>query len=145
MRLNLWESREIIPKQTCYFDRERDCTNNGQCMECENNPPGEEKLNGRNPAVRMAWETGPHDSGQWPMWPMCPACGEMPYDLECCFWCGQRFIQDDPLLQEYARPPEEERTDCFVCGGKNTMVGYRAKGNGHFHGSCEACGCRVIE
>lgn len=35
-----------------------------------------------------------------------------------------------------------ERLDCIMCGGKGTIVGTRAK-NGHFHGECEVCGCRI--
>lgn len=42
-------------------------------------------------------------------------------------------------------PPEEIRMDCFLCGGENTMVGTRAKVNGHFRGRCEKCGAKVIE
>lgn len=76
--------------------------------------------------------------------PMCPVCGEMPYDTEQCHWCGQRFIQDDPELQEYENHPEV-RMDCPICGGKNTMVGARSNYNGHFHGFCEKCGVRMME
>lgn len=71
--------------------------------------------------------------------PVCPHCGIMPYSLDECVFCGQRFIQDDNT-EEYSKPPEEERQDCVMCGGKNSVVGVRAKINGHFHGQCEKCG-----
>ena len=60
------------------------------------------------------------------------------------FFCGQRFIQDERVA-EYNDPGEEIRMDCFSCGGQGTMIGHRAKSNGHFHASCVACGCSVIE
>ena len=126
----------------CHWDDTQECDGEFMCDMCEHQPPPEDKVNGRAEPVRITWETGYMNDG---LWPRCPSCGEMPYGLECCIWCGQRFIQDDPVLQEYDKPPEEERLDCFMCGGKNTMVGTRAKSNGHFHGHCEACGCRVME
>ena len=35
--------------------------------------------------------------------------------------------------------------ECPSCGGKSTMVGARARSNGHFHGQCTVCGCVVME
>ena len=75
--------------------------------------------------------------------PQCPHCGEMPYSYEQCVFCGQRFVQDGKT-EEMSQPPEEERMDCLFCGGKETMKGYRAKINGHFHGKCEKCGAVVM-
>lgn len=31
------------------------------------------------------------------MIPECPICGEMPYSTEQCYWCGQRFVQDEEV------------------------------------------------
>ena len=44
-----------------------------------------------------------------------------------------------------AAQPEEERMDCPCCGGHDTMVGTRARINGHFHGRCTQCGARMME
>lgn len=76
--------------------------------------------------------------------PRCPHCGEMPYSYIECTFCGQRFVQDEKT-RIAAKPPKEEKTDCFICGGKDTIKGHRAKVNGHFHGKCEKCGATIIE
>ena len=75
--------------------------------------------------------------------PQCPICGEMPYSMEQCHWCGQRFIQDEET-EEYGKP-DEWYEDCTSCGGKGTMHIVRSKYNGHKSGSCSACGMRWIE
>lgn len=49
------------------------------------------------------------------------------------------------LADAWKEPPKEERMDCIMCGGKNTLVGHRARVNGHFHGKCEQCGCKIME
>lgn len=54
-------------------------------------------------------------------------------------------ISPDALTKEWSKPPEEVRMDCPSCGGENTLVGARARSNGHFHGRCTACGCVVME
>ena len=76
--------------------------------------------------------------------PKCPHCGEMPYSYSECVFCGQRFIQNEKT-RKVAEPPEEEIMDCFICGGKGTLKGHRAKINGHFRGKCEQCGVAVME
>lgn len=76
--------------------------------------------------------------------PECPHCGEMPYSTKRCVFCGQRFIQDDRTA-EFNKPPEKEKLDCPSCGGKGTLIGTRAKINGHFHGKCEKCGCVIMQ
>lgn len=76
--------------------------------------------------------------------PVCPICGEMPYSTEQCHWCGQHFVQDEKIA-EYNKPAPVERMTCPNCGGKNTMVGTHSNYNGHFHGSCEKCGCVVMQ
>lgn len=102
------EDKTMIPflgDVDCLFQPDSKCQNDRFCDGCEKQPPDEEKPNGKNTPMRITWETGYHNTG---LWPRCPACGEMPYGLERCVFCGQKFIQDDPFLQEYAKPPEEE-------------------------------------
>ena len=125
----------------CHWDEDLKCDHEFLCEECEHQPAPEDKPNGKAEPVMIKWLVD-YDGG---LYPKCPACDDMPYDLERCIFCGQRFIQDDPVLQEYAKPAEEVRLDCPCCGGKETMVGARAKSNGHFHGHCIQCGCRVME
>ncbi len=76
--------------------------------------------------------------------PKCPHCGEMPYSTVQCVFCGQRFIQDEAIA-EYNKPPEKVVMNCPMCGGEKTLIGARAKCNGHFHGKCEKCGCEIME
>lgn len=128
-------------KFKCHWDETRICENERLCRACEHQPPDDEKPNGRKAPVKISWEID-YDGSKFPC---CPACGEMPYGYDRCTFCGQRFIQDDPQLQAYAKPAPEERMDCIMCGGENTMVGHRTKSNGHFHGHCEKCGCIVME
>lgn len=125
---------------TCHWDPARTCEKELMCGACEYQPADDDKPNGKKEPVKIGWEESYGGT-----WPQCPACGEMPYSTERCTFCGQKFIQDDPELQEYTKPPEEVRMDCFMCGGHNTMVGTRARSNGHFHGQCEKCGCRMME
>lgn len=127
-------------KMECNWNKDIVCENGKMCNACEHQPPDDEKKNGKNPPVKIGWERS-YDG----IYPQCPSCGEMPYSTERCVFCGQRFIQEDEALQEYAKPALEERMDCFVCGGKGTLVGRRARSNGHFHGQCEQCGATVME
>lgn len=124
----------------CNWDSERECDNSLLCEDCPYQPADDDKPNGRNDPIKVKW-----DSSEFGTWPECPSCGEMPYSLDRCFFCGQKFDQDDPDLQDYRKQPEEIRMDCFACGGVNTLVGHRAKCNGHFHGHCEKCGVNIIE
>lgn len=73
--------------------------------------------------------------------PKCPTCGEMPYDLEQCHWCGQRFVQNEETA-EYGTPKLID-FKCPQCGtmGKANV----SKVNGHKHFRCEKCGMAFME
>lgn len=129
-------------KWPCHWHEEITCPNGQMCDGCEHQPAPEEKKNGKAPPLPLKWE--PDITGRGMGWPICPACGEMPYSTDQCLFCGQRFVEDE-AVKRYTETPEELHFDCLSCGGKGTVVGYRAKSNGHFHGVCEACGCRVME
>lgn len=73
--------------------------------------------------------------------PMCPICGEIPQSTEQCYWCGQRFLQDD-AVRAYNEPEIIEMT-CPLCGGKGKAT--VSKYNGHKHFLCSDCHCKVIE
>ena len=73
--------------------------------------------------------------------PQCPICGEMPYSTEQCHWCGQRFIQDEEVV-EYATPKTIELT-CPNCGAAGKA--HVSKYNGHKHFKCENCGAGFME
>ena len=128
--------------RTCVFDAEKRCEHDRYCDACPEQPAPEDKKNGRAVPLPLKWEPDPMGNGMG--WPACPACGEMPYSTERCIFCGQRFIQDE-RTEAYNEPPGEERRDCIMCGGKGTMIGTRARSNGHLHGECEVCGCCVME
>lgn len=124
---------------TCTWDINVHCENGNSCDECEHQPKDDDKINGLKEPVKIEWQKS-YDDG---IYPKCPSCGEMPYSYERCVFCGQKFIQDDPKLQEYAEEPPQETIQCMICGG--TVVGKRAKSNGHFHGQCDKCGAIVME
>lgn len=104
-------------------------------------------IGGLRKPVRLMWNDG-YDSAEDKIIrnaePQCPHCGEMPHSTERCVFCGQRFIQDETIA-EYNKPPEKVVLNCPRCGGEKTLIGARAKFNGHFHGKCEKCGCELME
>lgn len=116
------------------------CTKGRLCDICEHQPSADEKVNGKEPPQTLDWMEQ-IDGGYIPV---CPACGEVPYSTERCVFCGQRFVQDEKV-KEFNEPMPEERMDCLICGGKGTMVGQRARTNGHFHGRCEKYGAVMVE
>lgn len=123
----------------CHWDKKLVCEQGFHCDGCKHQPEASAKVNGKVEPVHIRWIDS--YGGKYPE---CPACGEMPYSVERCFFCGQKFLPDD-TAEEWSKPPEETRMDCFACGGKSTMVGARSRVNGHFHGQCTACGCVVVE
>ena len=83
--------------------------------------------------------------------PQCPECHEYAYGMSDpdengigqCPFCGQHY-QFDEEGRERAKPNPEETILCVSCG-QMTMVGRRAKSNGHFHGRCTNCGATMIQ
>lgn len=76
---------------------------------------------------------------------------EMP--LECCECRSGNFrdAYETALVKALIDcsptiiPTEEKPLDCPSCGGKGTVVGFRTGVNEHFHGTCAACGARIME
>ena len=65
----------------CYF-HDMDCYHDlPYCGNCRDNPPDEEKPNGKKPPIEFVF-------------PYCPSCGEPAYSSYCCVFCGQHFIQE---------------------------------------------------
>lgn len=124
----------------CHWNKRLVCKKDFHCDTCKHQLAADDKENGKAEPVQLRW-TEDYDGGRVPE---CPSCGNMPYSLERCIFCGQRFLPD-ALTKEWSKPPEEVRMDCPSCGGENTLVGARALSNGHFHGRCTACGCVVME
>ena len=116
-----------------------ECHINQMCDICSRQPLDCDKPNGKAEPVHIDWKQE-YDG----IYPYCPSCGELPYSLDCCKFCGQRFLSDE-RVEEWKKPPKYERQDCLCCGGKDTVLGTRARSNGHFHGECVVCGARFIE
>lgn len=126
-------------KFTCHWHKNLICEHELNCQSCKYQPDDNEKPNGKNVPILIKWETD--FAGTMPVW---PACGEMPYGLDRCIFCGQKFIKDE-RAKEWEQPQKVERMDCPVCGGKDTMEFTRSKYNGHKHGCCTACGTKFME
>ena len=75
------------------------CENNMMCEECKHQPADDDKPNGKKEALPISWEADFEDS----VAPYCPSCGEMPYNLQRCVFCGQKFIQDEKT-KEWSKP-----------------------------------------
>lgn len=73
--------------------------------------------------------------------PECPICGEMPYDLDQCHWCGQRFIKDSEI-EQYAKG-KTKKMQCINCGTE--VIANISSYNGHMSYACDKCGCKVME
>lgn len=140
LELKLNAATKRMPNMYCHWDKGLVCKKEFYCDTCEHQPAADDKENGKAEPVHIRWAED-YWSGRYPE---CPSCGNMPYSLERCVFCGQRFLPD-ALTEEWSKPPEEVRMDCPSCGGKSTMVGARARSNGHFHGQCTVCGCVVME
>ena len=129
-----------LPETKCYW-HDFLCTNKKkECTTCEHEPPADDKENGRADPIPIIWERSYGDS----IFPMCSACGEMPYSVSRCVFCGQRFIKDQRAI-EWEKPQKVETGDCSSCGGKGTMRYTKARSNGHMRGYCVSCGMRMIQ
>ena len=81
--------------------------------------------------------------------PECPYCGEMPYSLEECVFCGTKFLQEDADLVKYKEintGKKQEIMKCQNCGHNTLRVSF-FKQYGRWqvaHGECSSCGLRYI-
>lgn len=81
----------------CHWDESRICENNMLCGACEWQPNADDKPHGKDEPKELLWEQSYWNGVE----PVCPSCGEMPYDLERCVFCGQKLINT-----KKSRPPE---------------------------------------
>lgn len=88
----------------CHWDKGLVCKKEFYCDTCEHQPAADDKENGKAEPVHIRWAED-YWSGRYPE---CPSCGNMPYSLERCVFCGQRFLPD-ALTEEWSKPPEEVR------------------------------------
>ena len=108
------------------------------------------EANKDKPPVEIGWGVEYDyvtDSGV--MVPECPVCHEMPYSLEECYFCGTKFIQDDPALIEYKAAngaTKEELSTCLKCKGVFHTISTMRNGEWRVtNGWCEgSCGMRFI-
>ena len=143
--LTLRKFMETHP-EPCRYDGET-CDGAMMCSACDRqdltNLP-----HSNDPVKIIIWEDDFGEGGTG--YAKCPECHELAYGMmepdengigQCPF-CGQHY-QYDEEGKEKAEPAPEETILCVNCG-KMTMVGRRAKCNGHFHGRCTNCGSSVI-
>lgn len=80
----------------CHWDESRICTGDLYCNGCEYQPADADKPNGKAAPVHIRWVKSYGGTE-----PECPVCGEMPYSLERCLFCGQRFLSD-AVVEEWS-------------------------------------------
>lgn len=90
----------------CHWNKRLVCKKGFYCDTCKHQLAADDKENGKAEPVQLRW-TEDYDGGRVPE---CPSCGNMPYSLERCIFCGQRFLPD-ALTKEWSKPPEEVRMD----------------------------------
>ena len=138
--MNRFQDLVRVLHRKCTWNKDLDCPQENPCCEsCEHQPAADDKPNGKKPPRLIQWEEDYGGVG-----PICPACGEMPYSLERCIFCGQKLIKDNRAL-EWEKPMTVEYMDCFMCGGKGTVEYTCSRYNGHKSGGCTSCGIRFIE
>ena len=101
------------------------------------------------PPVEIAWAAeydGATDSAF--LAPECPVCHKYPYSTEQCYFCGTKFIQDDPALLAYKEEntgTKEETSTCPKCGGVFHTISFKRNGEWRFsNGWCEGCKTRFF-
>ena len=122
----------------CHWHDQK-CDRQHDCDGCSQQPADEDKVNGKAEPLPLRW-TEDYEGHKYPE---CPACGEMPYDMDRCVFCGQRFLSDS-RAKKWKEPAKIETMTCFVCGVENAIQFVRAY-NGHRHGCCTACGISFME
>ena len=77
----------------CHWDKGLVCKKEFYCDTCEHQPAADDKENGKAEPVHIRWAED-YWSGRYPE---CPSCGNMPYSLERCVFCGQRFLPEPEI------------------------------------------------
>ena len=111
----------------CHWNKRLVCKKGFYCDTCKHQLAADDKENGKAEPVQLRW-TEDYDGGRVPE---CPSCGNMPYSLERCIFCGQRFLPD-ALTKEWSKPPEAGRirwsapehaaTDTFTVDAQPAVV-----------------------
>lgn len=82
----------------CHWNKRLVCKKDFYCDTCKHQLAADDKENGKAEPVQLRW-TEDYDGGRVPE---CPSCGNMPYSLERCIFCGQRFLPD-ALTKEWSK------------------------------------------
>lgn len=119
-------------KTKCHWDKSRTCDRGLLCGGCEHQPADDDKINGKKDPVELIYH---NDYGM--MMPYCPSCGEMAYSTERCVFCGQKFIEKQPIKNKteiIGATKTDDGYKCDKCGvvdPKLTLV-FHADGQGFF-------------
>jgi len=139
--------KDIMDRHPCRYDG-KPCDNYLLCHGCERmNLDG--LPHSKDPVKFIIWEDNFEEGGAG--YPRCPECHELVYGMSKadengigqCPFCGQHCRYNEEGAEK-AKPGPQEIHICPHCGDE-TLVGRRAKSNGHFHGRCRKCGCTVVE
>lgn len=140
------ELREVLldgAEDMCRFNDmvrcESHCEGGRDCDNCPKFPIPENMPNGKNKPKRIKWKK----YGELGWCSFCPSCRNEIMEFDFCTHCGQRFVQDRKTVK--MRTPVPKTMNCPFCGGHHTLHGMIAPRNGHFHGSCEKCGIKIMQ
>lgn len=140
---------EDLHRAADYLFKARDILESIQAAEESDGTESTFMPNADAPTETVIWEDDFGEGGTG--YAKCPKCHELAYGMvnpdengvgQCPF-CGQHYQLDEEGRKK-AEPNPEETIVCPNCG-KKTLVGGRAKSNGHFHGICTNCGCWIME
>ena len=125
----------------CHWNKRLVCKKGFYCDTCKHQLAADDKENGKAEPVQLRW-TEDYDGGRVP---------GMPLLWEYAVQFGAVHLLRSKISARCAHKGVEQAAGGSTHGlsllrrGENTLVGARARSNGHFHGRCTACGCVVME
>ena len=137
---------EFLDRMECTYDG-HPCGRQRRCYGCDRMHL-EDLPNSKAETKYIIWEDDFGEGGTG--YAKCPECHELAYGMAeadengigQCPFCGLHYQYDEEGKKK-AEPNPEETLVCMHCG-QRTLVGSRAKSNGHFHGRCTNCGSTII-
>lgn len=139
-------------KLFCHWNTDIECKSGYSRNDCEFQPADDDKPHGKDEPKELLWRLTYDDSFE----PVCPSCGEMPYSLDRCIFCGQKLIskRELPPPEIIGAHPADDSEDapylCDKCGANIdneglTLVAHTdAVDYFSWEYTCDKCGNEII-